>query len=138
VMRRGFNWRASWYQVADPAVVRHRVITLSAWPLDLYVLAERTAEKEILTVPPQQSDYVARWEQWRDAGDEGHGRSRLRRLAARVEPLPLKSARFTAMTAVVRRSRGFRRIQPSELAGCLSGSGDQVGAADLSPGDAGA
>ena len=63
MLMRGYNTGARWYEVTDPAVVKRRVMALSRWPVDLYLLAERTQEKEVLATVPQQSDYATRWTQ---------------------------------------------------------------------------
>ena len=49
------------YQVADPAKVRSRVMPLNHRPTFLLVVAKRTAEAEIFSQTPQQSDYSVDW-----------------------------------------------------------------------------
>lgn len=114
MLMRGYNAGARWYQVADPAVVRHRVMALSRWPVDLYVLAERTEEEEVLATVPQQSDYAATWTQPRKASPIRE--SRLWKSLSRAEPLALKTLRFTAATLALRRTWGdFRAVRLSDL-----------------------
>lgn len=51
------------YTVTDPVAVRKRVGLLSKRPVLMMVEAAKTAESSSLAVFPQQSDYVARWNQ---------------------------------------------------------------------------
>jgi hypothetical protein len=52
---------ARWYQVTDPAAVARRVERSGLGPALLYVAAQRTELREVLSVPPQQSDYASLW-----------------------------------------------------------------------------
>ena len=114
VLMRGFNSGARWYRVADPAVVGHRTLALSAWPVTLYVLATRVTERDVLASFPQQSDYITNWAAPRT------GRGALRKRLSRAEPLWLKRLRFTAVTSVFRRSLGdFRAVRLPELPGLI-------------------
>lgn len=55
---------SKWYEVADPAQSRCRVeIRYDPHRVILLVLAKRTHEAEIFKTKPQQSDYVAAWQQ---------------------------------------------------------------------------
>ena len=51
-----------WYEVTDPNTIRSRVELVTFAPMQLLVLAKRTAVKPIFAAPPQQSDYTPRWE----------------------------------------------------------------------------
>ena len=53
--------RAPWYRVKDPREAGGRVTLRNRRPVNLMVLARRSAELPIFAVPPQQSDYVALW-----------------------------------------------------------------------------
>lgn len=53
--------RPRWFEVADPEVVRSRVILTNRYPVLLAVLARKIAEKPVLQSFPQQSDYMSRW-----------------------------------------------------------------------------
>lgn len=53
---------AYWWEVPDPAAVRRRVSFENRYWTHLYVIAQRVADKPILAMPPQQSDYAAAWE----------------------------------------------------------------------------
>jgi SAM-dependent methyltransferase len=54
---------APFYQVNDPALTGQRTELFSAKPILLAALAQRTAIMPIFARPPQQSDYVAAWQQ---------------------------------------------------------------------------
>ena len=51
----------SWYEVSDPKTVQNRVMVVNNLPLMLMFIAEKTADKEIFSSTPQQSDYVTAW-----------------------------------------------------------------------------
>src|SRR5882724_4300330 len=57
---------APFFEVLDPAVTGLRTRLFSSRPMQLAVLAQRTAELPVLVHPPQQSDYVASWERHRE------------------------------------------------------------------------
>ncbi len=50
-----------WYVVRDPDVVQSRVELRNELPTYLLTIAQRVSRKNILATPPQQSDYVALW-----------------------------------------------------------------------------
>ena len=52
---------AAWYRVTDPAEARSRVELRNTRPTLLFVLAKKIADAPYLMKPPQQSDYVQRW-----------------------------------------------------------------------------
>ena len=49
--------KTTFYEVLDPLVLKHRVIMANASPSYLFVLAQKTSEKEVFETVPQQSDY---------------------------------------------------------------------------------
>ena len=51
-----------WYEVSDPEAVGARVQMRTFRPTYLCVVARRVASVPILETPPQQSDYVKRWQ----------------------------------------------------------------------------
>ncbi len=57
---------AVFYQVNDPAVTGNRTGLVSKRPLLLAALAQRIALKPIFARTPQQSDYAAQWEKFRE------------------------------------------------------------------------
>jgi SAM-dependent methyltransferase len=55
------NDPTTWYRVANPANVHSRVTLRNALPASLLVLALKTADKELFSTSPFQSDYVELW-----------------------------------------------------------------------------
>lgn len=53
-----------WYEVTDPEKIRSRVELMTFSPWQILVLARRTTIGPIFEKPPQQSDYVPRWEEF--------------------------------------------------------------------------
>jgi SAM-dependent methyltransferase len=51
----------AFYAVANPADVRERVELCTRLPASLYVHARRDVVTDVLSAPPQQTDYVAYW-----------------------------------------------------------------------------
>jgi hypothetical protein len=51
-----------WYQVADPQTVKQRVELMNSYATYLMIQAKRVSDLPILSVFPQQSDYVDAWE----------------------------------------------------------------------------
>ena len=49
--------RTAFYEVLDPLDLKQRVTMANASPSYLFVLAQKTAEKEVFKMVPQQSDY---------------------------------------------------------------------------------
>jgi hypothetical protein len=69
-----------WYEVADPKEVRGRVELINERPVYLMVLARKIERRPLFAETPQQSDYVARWQNnAENAGDE-NAVSRLKNL----------------------------------------------------------
>ena len=54
---------ATWYVVKNPRDVGCRVESISGVPVYLLVLAKRVAKAAVFESPPQQSDYLATWQQ---------------------------------------------------------------------------
>ena len=48
---------ASFYEVLDPMDLKQRVTMANSYPSYLFILAQKTEEKEVFKVVPQQSDY---------------------------------------------------------------------------------
>jgi hypothetical protein len=66
--------RARWFEVADPDVVKDRVVLTNRRPVLLMIVAQKLANKPIFDPFPQQSDYVPRWQ---GAGDPANRRRAL-------------------------------------------------------------
>lgn len=56
------GYKANWYEVQDPAVIRQRVTLVNTRPSSLFVIARKTQSVPIFSTTPQQSDYVSLWE----------------------------------------------------------------------------
>jgi hypothetical protein len=59
-----------WYEVPDPKEIRSRVELITFTPIHLIVQAKRTRLAPIFANAPQQSDYVALWEETSNASKE--------------------------------------------------------------------
>jgi 2-polyprenyl-3-methyl-5-hydroxy-6-metoxy-1,4-benzoquinol methylase len=77
--------RSRWYEVADPEMVRERVVMTNRYPVSLMIVSRKTAEKPIFQNFPQQSDYVPRWQ-----GD-GDPASRRKPIEVRVRRIMLET-----------------------------------------------
>ncbi len=55
-----------WYRVIDPEKYGGRVELQNNRPTYLFVLAEKVAQREVFSEPPQQSDYARQWKEGRD------------------------------------------------------------------------
>lgn len=112
--------KAKWYRVIDPRWHRGRVELLNTRPTCLFVLAQKTEERAPFAQPPQQSDYVEKWE---SEGQENSARnSRNRTFQQRLrELLPAKlkeSLRPLAANLPIRfRSECYRELAELELLG---------------------
>lgn len=53
----------SWFEVSDPESIRSRVELISFWPIQLLVQARRVRVVPVFEQPPQQSDFVPRWDE---------------------------------------------------------------------------
>jgi hypothetical protein len=128
--------RAVWYEVRRPQDVRERVTLLNAEPVYLCLIARRTERKPIFARPPQQSDYVVRWN---GADQEAVSPP------VGPRPLPIRLAKLVLPLAVrqsIRKAfarpppaqkpgfdpRFFRRIgaRPRQLQGAAPASRDRV------------
>lgn len=117
---------ATFYEVKDPAVVGTRVQLSSRKLMMMAVLAQKTAEVPIFARPPQQSDYVAVWNehQKKTAGIETGRSSLIQRLRVAVNPywpywLRYWKSRFVYLRKEGRHSlsntRQFRRLSREEI-----------------------
>jgi hypothetical protein len=90
---------AEWFAVRDPALLQRRVTLVNSQPTYIAVIAQRIARVPLFARPPQQSDYVAMWQQTRRGGevDRPNRRGSIRRgLAAikRCAPLAVQRALY--------------------------------------------
>jgi hypothetical protein len=53
--------QAEWYEAVDPKTINSRAELVNDTPLSLMFIAEKTAEKNIFSSMPQQSDYSRTW-----------------------------------------------------------------------------
>lgn len=51
-----------WYEVSDPRQIRDRVELITMVPVQLLIESKRTRRTAIFATPPQQGDFVARWD----------------------------------------------------------------------------
>jgi hypothetical protein len=61
-MRYTFPITGPWYETADPAAIRERVTLINRDAVVLFVQAKRVSGVAPFATLPQQSDYVARWQ----------------------------------------------------------------------------
>jgi hypothetical protein len=117
---------AAFYEVKDPAINGIRVMMKSPQPVMLAVLARRTAEVPLFSRPPQQSDYVAIWnEHQKKTAEAGRGEpgliQRFRVAASPYWPYWLRrwKSRFTQTLKEGKPSlsnpRQFRRLSREEI-----------------------
>jgi hypothetical protein len=62
-----FVHREQWYAVRKPAEIRQRVELITDEPTLLFISAKRIERKPVFAQWPQQSDYVATWEEGKTA-----------------------------------------------------------------------
>ena len=62
-----------WFEVADPTSIGTRVQLRGVRPTYLCVAARRVEMRSVLDTPPQQSDYVTRWEHAKDTPAAARG-----------------------------------------------------------------
>jgi hypothetical protein len=126
-----------WYEVEDPARVRQRVEILSALPVSLIVLAQRTAMAPVLRDTPQQSDYLMVWQgQQLAAAGEAGGEAPLKRLVKRgLGAIEQVSPAAKAWFGRIRRSRYRRSVMRQAMRGLQSPNLKPV--VDLHSADAG-
>ena len=97
------HWPTDWYEVRDPAEVKQRVTLINRYPASLLVLARKTEHVQPFRTAPQQSDYVAWWNEVEpDAG----------RPAVRLSRTPVRGAAARWRDAAL---APMRRIVPAAL-----------------------
>jgi hypothetical protein len=108
-----------WYVVADPDELRARVQLCNSAPTYILTIAKRVARAQIFATPPQQSDYVAVWNDgpkaWAVSGSRAgsqppRGRGAPPVLALkRLVPTPIKRSMRQAGSRLTRQphSNGF-------------------------------
>lgn len=106
--------KTTWYDVTDPADVGARVPLMTATPAILMLEAKRAEVGAVLVTPPQQSDYVARWDS--SSAVQATGRRGLIRFVFRRLP-PSAQAFVTGwyqrlVLCTLRNRRAFRRVTP--------------------------
>jgi SAM-dependent methyltransferase len=105
--------KTTWYDVMDPADVGARVPLMTATPTMLMLEAKRVDVGAVLVTPPQQSDYVTRWDA--SAAPPTAGRGPLRTVFHR---LPASAQAFATgwyqrlVQCTLRNRRAFRRVTP--------------------------
>tara|TARA_B100000315_G_C14570045_1_gene585015 strand:+ start:1170 stop:2114 length:945 start_codon:yes stop_codon:yes gene_type:complete len=62
------RYESQWYSIADPLSVGTRVKFVNAYATDMFFHAVKTRKTNILSVPPQQSDYKHLWEKYDKTG----------------------------------------------------------------------
>lgn len=106
-----------WYEVRDPAVVGSRVQLRTFRPVYLCVVARRVAAGPILATPPQQSDYVSRWnDETRTGRQTRDGLHPIERYVPDAVVRALRSLlHFAQATVLPFDRRSFKRVAISEL-----------------------
>ncbi len=105
--------RHTWYDVTDPADIGARVPLMTATPAILMLEAQRVEARRVLITPPQQSDYVARWDAGSPVAGTAGGRGALRGL---FRMLPRAAQAFVtgwyqrSVLCTLRNRRAFRRL----------------------------
>jgi hypothetical protein len=123
VLYKALKTQAPFYEVSDPAVLEGRAEIRSSPPVLLAVMAQRTARVPLFSRLPQQSDYVAVWNQ--DTAPEvpaaGGTITRLRSALSPYWPLWLRlwkgnvMARWRNGSFRMARSRSLRRLSHKEI-----------------------
>ena len=106
--------RQTWYDVRDPADLGVRAPLMTRTPAFLMVEATRTDVVPVLVTPPQQSDYVTRWNDGVDRNAGAHGargllRPLFKRLPARLQAFVIGWYQRRLLCAL-RNARAFRRL----------------------------
>jgi SAM-dependent methyltransferase len=115
---------AYWWEVPDPIALRRRVTFENRYWTHLFLIAQRVADKPILLKSPQQSDYVAAWEQAADDSDavtppglswytssEGYWQKRCRKFVSGLRYRWLKYIKFRGKDCEVLLKAGiFRQV----------------------------
>ena len=102
-----------WYQVLEPPLTHLPVLLLGRLPVDLYVLAERTEEREVFASFPAQRGYSVAWQ----GSAPDRSLPTLRRRLARLEPLPLKTLRLILAPTLFNRRKVLRPVRLTEIGG---------------------
>ncbi|MGL1937309.1 MAG: hypothetical protein OCD01_19940 [Fibrobacterales bacterium] len=68
-----------WYSVKDPDELRDRVTLINRVPTYILVIAQKVAEVDLFTHPPQQSDYAEQWESGREMSDYKKLKTKIRK-----------------------------------------------------------
>lgn len=107
--------RQTWYDVTDPADIGARAPLMTSSPAFLMVETRRDEVVPVLVQPPQQSDYVARWESTGSTAPSARGAARL--LARRAfDALPARAQELAigwyqrSLSCTLRNRRAFRRV----------------------------
>ena len=111
-----------WFDVADPTNIRTRVQLRGFRPTYLCVAARRVEIRSILDTPPQQSDYVIRWEDAKGTAAPAPGPAITSELNAieRHAPYRLMMAvkslyHLLQATCIPLDRRAFRRVDIAKL-----------------------
>jgi hypothetical protein len=112
-----YGFYRPWYAVSDPANTKARVTLTNAFPVYLFVEAERISSVPLFRTPPQQSDYVAAWDS-SPPPITGHRSMRERTKDLLVNRLPriskfLRGFQFSSLNKrfSFRNRRNFERIK---------------------------
>jgi hypothetical protein len=98
----------NWFEVIDPETINRRVGLINARETYMLTLARRVEDVPILSIAPQQSDYVAQWTGTVSASAAPASHSVSRRLTVKL----LKSI-LSPFKPSVRRFRAYRaRLRP--------------------------
>ena len=111
--------RQTWYDVVDPAEIGARAPLMTRTPAFLMMEARRDEVVPVLATPPQQSDYVARWNAAGAAASpsasggptRGMARAILKRAPPRVQAF-LRGWYQRTVLCTLRNRRAFRRRSP--------------------------
>jgi hypothetical protein len=106
----------AWYLVRDPDEVRGRVELCNNVPTYILTIAKRISVTNVFTSPPQQSDYVARW----DKASTGQVKPPLSSSPASIVPPPHQGIRRfiprpvkRLLRAGIDRLRGWPTFDPT-------------------------
>jgi SAM-dependent methyltransferase len=109
-----------WFEVSDPNSINERVVLMNDQPSLMLIIAKKIEAVEIFKEFPQQSDYVARWEEGQgdDFGKMNGNASRRNLSFERIWRLPFSTLR-RAQTKINRRygmlnkqKKHFKKINP--------------------------
>lgn len=106
-----------WYEVRDPALVGSRGQLRTFRPVYLCIVARRIAAGPVLATPPQQSDYVSRWNDEPPTGRRaGEGLHPVERYIPDALSRALRSLLHLAQATVLPFDRrSFKRVAISDL-----------------------